>query len=456
MSYFTFFLLLILAPCSAFALLPGEYLEANIQDTLLQSNIIILNRGRSDGMDMQDHLQIYDQGQFVTRALALEVSLSRSYWMIYATVKKESLKKNKNLQIKSLHLRYASRKALYIATKYKMDYVRLSFNQKNTHAPLPLKKLEEKKMKRDNESIPIEGSKELLLFNKRHSKDNLKVADKILQEVSDAESDQLLKKALAEKKRRKDIGELFQLTVEASPVSFSRVKKSQNFSYGVNLSSKDWENKKMALGYRYSKTSALNLYEKSIFSTSSHKMFFDMDIKKIAPRWTYFTSSSLGREKNGALYPARYRLLFGPAGLKYELYRSHKILDFSLSYIPMLEVKKEDVKKVLSSDGTSFIDQRRVTQGRHALRAQFIYKFTNHLKLENLFWYRPAHHYANKDIDWEDALLENKLDFIYSLGRRFKISYQNNYTWNRLYTRHYQLPSSNMTHTFALGYQSTF
>ena len=81
---------------------------------------------------------------------------------------------------------------------------------------------------------------------------------------------------------------------------------------------------------------------------------------------------------------------------------------------------------------------------------------SNSLSISESLFYRPFHSLSNKDLDFEDANVENSLNLSYQANDNVSITYENTYTWDIRKKRIEQQPSSQMRHSFNVSYTTTF
>ena len=91
---------LIIQTRPGFCLSPGDKLHVQILDTSKTKRTILLNRGLSAGLTIEEHGNFYLDEGLIARGVAIKVSPSRSVWAIYLIYKKEHLFNKSKLQLK--------------------------------------------------------------------------------------------------------------------------------------------------------------------------------------------------------------------------------------------------------------------------------------------------------------------------------------------------------------------
>jgi len=99
MKYFFLFALL---ASNAYCLEHYEELPAKILK-IKKNNIIVLNRGREDGVRLHDHIKLVTNSDgFSSRAFAIKASLKKSEWKLFRVINPEKISKDLDYKIISL------------------------------------------------------------------------------------------------------------------------------------------------------------------------------------------------------------------------------------------------------------------------------------------------------------------------------------------------------------------
>ncbi|MFZ4712958.1 MAG: hypothetical protein ACOYL6_04575 [Bacteriovoracaceae bacterium] len=77
-----YFLLFLLFSNSIWALDPNEEFPLKIEK-VIKPDTLIINRGREDGLKKGDHLKIFKEGNYTTRAIVLKTEMGKSYLKVY-------------------------------------------------------------------------------------------------------------------------------------------------------------------------------------------------------------------------------------------------------------------------------------------------------------------------------------------------------------------------------------
>ncbi len=446
-GHMTLVAMLLMSTC-VFALGINEKLEIKALGYLPEEKLALLNRGLADDVAKNEHLQLFYNDKFVARAYAVQVDTHRSIWLIYQIISERPFTEKADMKARRLAPRLVPFRVKNAAEEVRVDELKKELMAQappDKPEPAPRLKLGYKESSReDNEEIPISNPEGSLALNP---------SDKSV------DSD-----AFQEEGGRKYLN----VQVSAAPVKFSTVNEAREISYGTNIQSADWGKKNLAAHYVYtnrrSRPSNFTPGATGIATSSSYDAGLNFDINKITDHFSFFSFFTFQRERDGAIYPVRYRWNIAPFGLKYDIYNNDKIQDLSLSYTPILEYELNEVPTVhttqtgIDSFGspiysyTEEVQEKKFQRARHSFRFGFKWVPSPNFVVANTFWYRPSHDFANKVIDWRDCRLSNDFSVGYNPSDNVTLGYQNVYTWDILQKRLLGLPSSNMDHIFTISY----
>jgi hypothetical protein len=425
----------------------GESVPVKVLGWVPKFQTVMLNRGTSDDFLPDQHIKLYNNGVFVARAYAVEVSLFQSIWVVYQIFEDTALTDKLSLQAVRLASRFVPKKVVARAKSLDMDYIKNELSNQNTEgepqfeSTLKLGMSESKTPESDG--IPITETGGVLSLN----------PDVVIDETTGQEE-------IQEKN--------FAGSLQASPIKFTRLNNSREIAYGVNINSQNWGKKELAARYNYStsrsKPAQFGPGSETVVTSSNYNAGVNFDYNKFWGPLTFFMFATFDRQRDGTIYPLRYRWNMGPAGLKWDIYESEKITDLSVSYVPVMEFSQQDVPSTrevcCDSFGDpfteEFIDQVKNQKSRHSFRMKFAATPIPNLTISNTFWYKPFHDFANKEVDLRDSLLENSFAINYQASETVGVGYQNLYTWDITRKRLLNLPSSNMDHIFTIGYNFQF
>ncbi len=444
--------MILCALSTAFALGINERLEIKCLGYLPEENVALLNRGLADDVVKNEHIQLFYNDKFLARAYSLQVDTHRSVWLIYQIVNEGPLNEKGELKARRLPARLVPFRVKNAAGDVRVDEIKqelLAQAPPENPEPAPRLKLGLKESSReDNEEIPITNPEGALALNPSNNSVD-----------SDAFQDEEAKKN-------------FNMQLTAAPIKFSSINHAREISYGTNIQSVDWGKKVLAAHYVYSnRRSRPSNYTQGatgIATSSSYDAGVNFDINKITEHFSFFSFVTYQRERDGVLYPVRYRWNLAPVGLKYNIYEDDKIQELSLSYTPSMEYELNDIPSTRTiQTGTDsfgdpvyayedYVEQKKFQRARHSFRFGFKWVPASNFVIANTFWYRPAHDFSNKELDLQDCRLSNDFSVGYNPSDNVTLGYQNVYTWDLLQKRLLNLPSSNMDNIFTISYNFAF
>ncbi len=372
--------------------------------------IATLDRGVEDGIEPGDHARLTASNGFITRAVAIKADLKTSHWKLYQILNPRALRSGESYQ-----LTYMSPQLMPPRIKAMAENISI--------------KKERRKNKEARQKIAADSDSGIA------SSFNINAED-----------------------MKEDLSS-FDVSLSASPISFSTENDAQELSYSANVSNTNKEKYELETNYSYTKSQHFNPDLNREESSSSSTAGIVFDINKIYGDFTYFGILEFSRVRENTIYPIRKRITGGLTGIKYDLYESSKIPDFSISYIPLLEYQVAESIDYLydenTGDSTEYVRQESTNKIRHSFRLRIKAQPTENLSLKNTFYWKPFHDIPNNKFDTTDTLTENEFILSYMLGQNASISYNNNYSWDILRKRNQSEPSSIMTHSFTVGVNFT-
>lgn len=432
----------------AHALGYGELIETRAVAYLAQYQIVMLDRGTSDSIMPESHIKIYSGDNFVARAYSIQVNLFRSTWIVYQIFSDSPLVEKVPLKVERLARNLVPKAILARAKGLRVEEVNAALASMIEGDPEPtfqnvLRFGYKEDGKEDSETIKIVETGGEIQLNPNVSIDEETGQEEILDDN-------------------------FNMSINASPIRFSRINNEREISYNAAITSMNWGQKEFGLSYAYStRTSRPAQFgpgSETVFTSSNYIASLNFDYNKFWKDLSYFMFASFERSKDGIIYPLRYRWSGGIAGIKWDIYESEKVPELSFSYIPLLEYAKQDFisfnTTCCDSDGffvtQDFIQQLETQKARHSFRFRFSFMPTPNFTITNTTWYKPSHDFSNKHLDLKDNLFQNSFSFSYATENNISLSYQNELTSDVTLTRLQGLPSTNMSHIFNIGYSFAF
>lgn len=257
-------------------------------------------------------------------------------------------------------------------------------------------------------------------------------------------------KKLSRKKKTKS--QNHRLDVYVSPFKFKKVNKEREVFYGTDYNYRKGMYELQILYERasYSSTDAL---EGFTVKSSDHKGLMKYDINKFFGDFTYFMLVTYKREREGDIYLIKHQLRGGMFGLKYDIVEEGKNLeDLSISFIPLYEYLNESVSQVDASGDVIYVDVNN-KYIRNSLRLKLTLRDSDdRIKLDNIFYYRPAYNLTTKEYEPNNVDLENITKISYNINSSLSIFYKSIITWNERRKSVYRLPSTDIESSFNFSY----
>jgi hypothetical protein len=430
------------------ALAHGEFLETRAVAYLAQYQIVMLDRGTSDDIMPNSHLKLYSGDRFVARAYSIEVNLFRSTWIVYQIFSDTPLAEKLPLRAQKIGNHMVPKAIMARVKGLKVEEVNSALSGLIQDDQSPqfenvLKFGYKEDGKEDSETIKITETGGEISLNPNVSIDEETGQEEVLEDN-------------------------FNMSINASPVRFTRINREKEIAYNTSVSSMNWGQKELAASYSYSTTTSKPAQfgpgSETVVTTSNYLASINFDYNKFWKDLTYFMFVSFERSRDGIIYPLRHRWSGGIAGIKWDIYESEKLPELSISYIPLLEYAKQDFLSFRTTccdaDGfetsEDFIEQVKTQKSRHSFRFKLSYVPIQNLTVSNITWYKPFHDFANKELDLRDNLFSNSFSISYATENNVSMSYQNEITSDITLKRLQGLPSTNMSHIFNLGYSFTF
>lgn len=395
--------LLTLASTDLFALIHNEELNASIQ-SVLQDNILVLNRGREDGIRLRDHIKIISiQSGFSARGLAIKTTPTHSHWKIYRVIRPATLSKDLEYKIISMNQYKVPEEFDYYRSKEFLTEYHNERREKLLKAASAQKDLPQNFTIHDlPEDIPSDE-----IYDDRN----------------------FFEKNFSKSQWAKDF-ENTRFSVYFSPIQFEKVNNVKDINVGFEVGNDYAEKYELALGANFNINDQKDTFSGDEFSTQNTNAYINFDINKITKHWNYFLLGTYDRQKFNKIYPVRHQIRAGFLGFKYDFYEGEKLEDLSLSYIPLFERRVEQSREYIEATDSLEVVETTRTSLRHSFRARMIWHLSDRVSLKNIFYWRPAQDTKTGKIDFRNVDLNNTFEFDFRITDNIYLEYLNIHTWD--------------------------
>ena len=106
----------------ALALDVNEKLTFQVVD-FFKPNIMAIDRGSSDGINLRDHIRIENQNGFVARGICVHRDVHHSFWKIYRLHRPETLQINQSYKLTSMVFSDINVRVLQEVLRTKWEYL---------------------------------------------------------------------------------------------------------------------------------------------------------------------------------------------------------------------------------------------------------------------------------------------------------------------------------------------
>ena len=370
-------------------------------------HIMTINRGLEDGIENGDHIKIFHERTFISRAVAITVNMKTSHWRIYHNFSPKSIDLEKNyklLCINNIPIPISIGEAILNTEISEDPDIRQEKNKINES-----KRLKEKFSKTGmNKYTPI---------------DNLNDMKKVL-------NSRQLKSDFQKNKLR----------IYASPFKLSKHNHKKDISYGVQFQNERLSKFQLDSQFTYDSSVIEDPLKNTSNKFSDYRLSNIFRINRIYKNWSALALLNYRKSRIGAIYAYKSQWEFSPLGIQYDIGPRDKEAKFILSYSPII------VKQTLQSydEFGSVIDNEQ-SKIRHGFRLLGRINPREHIFIQNEFLFKPAFFFDPNDSD-----LRNTFTLTYK-PTAISLSYMNRYIWDKQLENTSGLPSTNIIHMLVAG-----
>ena len=436
---------LAVSPKISYALDYQEILYPKVM-ALYDDERMILNIGVEDGVLRGHHARFTKKGDYVTRGLVIHSEYGLSVWQMYRILTEDHLEVGSQLKMRAITVKklpHEHQEIREIGYKRELEAYR--------------KKIEPEALEPEEEDAIVWRAKD-----HKHLDEDLNQMREGERPIGDGwvvgyEPEQ---------------GDFDQLNFEfaLSPYSVARKNHAKDIAYSGTVSNEQQSKYALALSYEHAKSEYEEVSEGAVLKlhSSSHNATGSFVIKKILGNFSYITEIQYAREKDNTIYPKKHEITGSPVGLRYEFMETKMIKELSLSYLPELEylVYEEEGSEIRSvwivdpddpadsafeEEEFPVILEKKSKKLRHVFKFVLNFEFNENFSVSDTLYYRPAHDFVERRVEWSDGKLDNEFVFTITIYENISISYQNSYSWDT-YTAFTQKEGSvNMIHQLTVG-----
>lgn len=404
---------------SAMALEPFEALKGVKILRVLEKNIILVNRGMEDGIQVNDHAKFsLETDGYSARAICVRAKPDMSYWKLYRIPYAETI---------SLDLSYT----LIGMADREIPFPQAAYRDRNMEFVDPADK---KKEAPAGDPFAIKSDMPTQLTERD-----------LIETVGPEKRKLFIEKALNRDQIQRDLKD-YRVSVFASPFTRQSINEGETYRYGIrggNVASKyrlltQFEQQQSKM------TDPLTKEEVSTRSTNGQAQFV---IHRLNPDMSSLSIINYNSTRFSELGTPKSHWQFGPIGFTWHLFENRTWEYFDVSYVPLYDIRTTDAIDV----NNQFYEEK-VNGLRHGFRVAMKTKINERVAFENLLWVRPYQDLASWEIKGDDLNLSNDLKLIFNLADNLFFDYNFVYQKDKLWKTLSKLPESNTINSLNFRY----
>jgi hypothetical protein len=360
-----------------------ETLKATIVKVSPNHQRIILNRGREDGIQLEDTANFMVEEKFLFRGVAVVVNLEYSEWYVQRGEKK-ALTENTAVELISLFGQQRPR------VKNMAEIQSASF----------MRKLKE----------------EYYSKNKRDIEEKKREQEKILKKQY----------ALERYKRFHIPNHLIQF--DLSPVAFSSPREERFIGLGIQSSNVDQSEMITHQRFRITDSQYHNRFSQQKLKRNEQLIGLDGEIIHFYQEsWNSFHDFQFKKISEDGISPIHHQALIGFMGIKKYWKLHYRLPRLTFTYIPQLEFFSGD-QRGTSLNGPSSRQQQ--TLFRHSFRGNVLLQWNEQWEMEESLQLSPRLYFNRWPVALNEMPWEHLLKISYALSPSSKVSMENQYTYD--------------------------
>ncbi len=404
---------------SAMALEPFEAIKGVKILRVLEKNIILVNRGMEDGIQVNDHAKFsLETDGYSARAICVRSKSDMSYWKLYRIPYAETI---------SLDLTYT----LVGMADREIPFPQAAYRDRSMDFQDPADK---KKEAPASDPFAIKSDMPTQLTERD-----------LIETIGPEKRKLFIEKALNRDQIQRDLKD-YRVSVFASPFTRQSINEGESYRYGIrggNVASKyrlltQFEQQQSKM------TDPLTKEEVSTRSTNGQAQFV---IHRLNPDMSSLSILNYNSTRFSELGTPKSHWQFGPIGFTWHLFENRTWEYFDISYVPLYDIRTTDAIDV----NNQFYEEK-VNGLRHGFRLAMKTKLNERVAFENLLWVRPYQDLASWEIKGDDLNLSNDLKLIFNLADNLFFDYNFVYQKDKLWKTLSKLPESNTINSLNFRY----
>lgn len=381
------------------------------------NNILVLNRGLEDGIEIGDHGKLTNEEGFIARGVCLKRGMISSHWKIYRVVRPGLVSKDLTYILSAIN-------QSEIPEDIKKRYVKKSFaeefedwNEKDLNKAL---KLQQERLAQSD--LPKTNANSPLYLESQKS-----AGDKFVERNFDADkfSDDLKR---------------YHFSLYASPFSVQSFNNQKNIAYGAKIKSLG---EKYLLSFSYDERDRrfVDPITQAEFQENIRDLQTEFRIKRLTESTDLFFNVAYYKRAfaDNAIPQSRTRI--GPLGVSYFLMRNEdKNEAFSFSYMPLLEQRTD----TLSINGEK--NSIKESNVRHSVKVHYQDEITKTVLFNAYYLWQPV----MSNLENIDNIFEASLS--YKMSSNFYTDFIYTYTDDYYQALNTGLDSTNSIYTVNLRF----
>lgn len=386
---------------------------------VLDKNIIFINRGLEDGIQIHDHAKLSQEEEgYSARAICLKVKASESYWKLYRIPYSETISKD-------------------------LSYTLVGMGDQEI--PSPEAKLRHQISKLDDESPEKKSETGLDPFSVKGDLPDKITERDLIETVGPEQRKLFVEQALNQDQMKRDLKD-FRVSLYASPFSRQSINNGQSYRLGAragNVASKY----RLSGQFEAQETQLTDPLTKEKVSTKTHQGQAQFVIHRLSESLSSLSLINYNSQYFTELGTPKSHWQIGVLGFTWHLFENKTWEYFDLSYIPLYDIRTTEV---FSPTGTKLSDKKNGL--RHGFRLGVKNRLNELVAFENLLWVRPYQELSSWELDSGNLNLVNDLKLIFNLSGNLFFDYNLIYQYDKLWKTQSGLPASNTINSVNLRY----
>ncbi len=382
--------LLALLPLSAPALILNENLQGVKILTHHPGNVVVLNRGVEDGVQVGSHGKLKGTAGYVARGLCVKVGMLTSHWRLYRVVDPELVSKDFAYVLEGID---ASEPAPHVEALKAQDHTRLpDFDEKKLMPPeksalkndLPAGLTDDPQLHQEKKGAPA------MFVEKTFDKDRLKRDLKVMK------------------------GSVFASpwSVQSGPTDVKTVRfggrlENEGGKYGLRLT------------FDRSTLTAAEKRSGEEFRNESTEARGTFTVRNLTPAWDAFSDLNWRQARYGEDWAPQRQILFAPLGFTWRREPGKTLKRMELSWAPTYDTRQHVV--AFPGDREQGADENGL---RHAFRWYMDIEVNPHFHLTNELRWRPMQDIGSWELDTADNLSQNRFTASWQLTGPLHVDYE--------------------------------